>query len=73
MGSTVKWCHIGSLIKIVQVAMDWSSSGMGSTVKWCYIGSLVMKVKWQRIGLQVVWDQQLCGVPLCIGKGVGLK
>ena len=23
MGSTVKWYHIGSLIKTVQVAMDW--------------------------------------------------
>ena len=33
MGSTVKWCHIGSLIKIVQVAMDWSSNGRGLTVK----------------------------------------
>ena len=56
-----------------QVATDKSSSGMGLTVKWCHIGSLMMKVKWRRIGLQVVWDQQLSGVPLCIGKGVGLK
>ena len=41
MGSTVKWCHIGSLIKTVQVAIDWFSSGIGSTVKWCLIGSQV--------------------------------
>ena len=62
-GLTVKWFGIDSQVVShwkscdkSQVAMDWSSSGMGSTVKWCYIGSLVMKVKWQRIGFQVVWD-----------------
>ena len=46
------------------MATDWSSSGIGLTVKWCHIGSLVMKVKWQRIGLQVVWDRQSSGVTL---------
>ena len=66
MGSTVKWCHIGSLIKIVQVTMDWSSNGRGLTVKWCHIGSLMIKVKWQWIGLQVVWDRQSSGATLAV-------
>ena len=39
-----------------QVVMDWSSSGMGLTFKWCHIGSLMIKVKWLRIGVQVLWD-----------------
>ena len=58
IGSTVKWYHIGS-----QVASDWPSSGTGLTVKWFGIDSqvvshwsLMIKVKWRRISLQVVWD-----------------
>ena len=47
-----------------QVATDWFSSGMGLTVKWCHIGSLMMKVKWRRIGLQVVLDRQSSGITL---------
>ena len=45
IGLTVKLCHIGSLIKIVQGAMDWSSNGRGLTVKWCHIGSLIKTVQ----------------------------
>ena len=41
MGSTVKWCHIGS-----QVASDWPSSGTGLTVKWFGIDSQVVS-HWQ--------------------------
>ena len=49
-----------------QVATDWSSSGVGSTVKRCPIGSLMIKVKWRRIDIQVVWDRQLSGVTLAV-------
>ena len=50
----------------IQVGTDWSSSGIGSTVKWCHIGSLMMKVKWRRIGFQLVLDRQLSVVTLAV-------
>ena len=36
------------------------------TVKWSHIGSPMMKFKWWRIGLQVVWDWQSSGVTLAV-------
>ena len=62
----MKWCPIGSLIKTVQVEMDWSLSGKGSTVKLNHIGSQVasdwpssgtgLTVKWFGIDSKVVLD-----------------
>ena len=71
VGLVFKWYGIDSQVVShwqsndqSQVVTDWSSSGIGLTVKWCHIGILMMKVKWQRIGLQVVWDRQPSGVTL---------
>ena len=66
---TLNWRRIVSQLDVqpydeCQVATDWFSSGMGLTVKWCHIGSLMMKVKWRRIGLQVVLDRQSSGITL---------
>ena len=66
MGSTVKWCPIGSILMEAKWRRIGFSSGKGSTVKWCHIGSLMMKVKWRRIGFQLVLDRQLSVVTLAV-------
>ena len=48
----------------MSIILDWHSIDVGLYLNW--MSSPMMNVKWRRIGLQVVWDRQLRGVPLAV-------